>query len=150
VTRCTNNFGPYQFPEKAIPTFITRLLENESIPLYGQGRNERDWLYVEDHCSALHLLLDEGKPGEIYNIGADAQLSNLELARRILAAFSRDDSWIDFVEDRPGHDLRYAVDSSKIRALGWDPNHSFDDRLERTIEWYTGRQDWWQPLRARV
>ncbi|HEX2154314.1 MAG TPA: GDP-mannose 4,6-dehydratase, partial [Acidimicrobiia bacterium] len=148
VTRCTNNYGPYQFPEKVIPLFVTNLLDGKKVPLYGDGRNERDWLYVEDHCAAIHLLVDEGEPGEIYNIGADAQLPNIELTRRILAAFALDESWIDRVTDRPGHDLRYAVDSSKIRRLGWAPAHPFDERLGDTIEWYEQRADWWRPIKA--
>jgi dTDP-glucose 4,6-dehydratase len=147
VTRCTNNYGPYQFPEKVIPLFVTNLLEGRKVPLYGEGRNERDWLYVEDHCSALHLLVDRGAPGEVYNIGADAQLANLELTRRILAALGAGEEMIDRVPDRPGHDLRYAVDSAKLRRLGWAPAHSFDDRLAATIEWYRRRPDWWRPLK---
>ncbi len=150
VTRCTNNYGPYQFPEKVIPLFVTNLLDGKKVPLYGDGRNERDWLYVEDHCSALHLLVDQGELGEIYNIGANAQLPNLELTRRILTAMRRDESWIEHVTDRPGHDLRYAVDSSKLRSLGWEPANSFDDRLLDTIRWYEDRQDWWRPLKESV
>jgi dTDP-glucose 4,6-dehydratase len=147
VTRCTNNYGPYQFPEKVIPLFITNLLDGQKVPLYGNGRNERDWLYVEDHCSALHLLVDDGELGQVYNIGANAQLANLELTRKILEALGRDESWVDHVPDRRGHDLRYAVDSSRIRSLGWEPAHSFDDRLIDTIGWYQSRQDWWRPLK---
>jgi dTDP-glucose 4,6-dehydratase len=150
VTRCTNNYGPYQFPEKVIPLFVTNLLEGKNVPLYGDGRNERDWLYVEDHCSALALLADRGEPGEIYNIGADQQLPNIELTRRILAAFGEGESRIDYVEDRLGHDLRYAVDSSKVRSLGWSPAHEFDERLETTIGWYREREDWWRPLKDRT
>jgi dTDP-glucose 4,6-dehydratase len=147
VTRCTNNYGPYQFPEKVIPLFVTNLLDDNPVPLYGDGRNERDWLYVEDHCAALHVLVDHGELGEIYNIGANAQLPNIDLTRRILEAMGRDESWIEHVPDRRGHDLRYAVDSSKIRSLGWEPAHSFDERLQDTIKWYETRQDWWRPLR---
>jgi len=148
VTRCTNNYGPYQFPEKLIPLFVTNLLDGVKVPLYGDGRNERDWLYVEDHCSALHLLVDEGVAGEIYNIGANAQLPNNQLARKILTALGKDENWIEEVPDRPGHDLRYAVDSSKIRALGWAPTLPLDQRLEATIEWYAAREDWWRPLKG--
>ena len=118
VTRCTNNYGPYQFPEKVIPLFVTNLLDDLKVPLYGTGSNERDWLYVEDHCSALHLLVDAGTAGEIYNIGANAQMTNLDLTRRILEIMGKDEASIEYVEDRKGHDLRYAVDSSKVRALG--------------------------------
>ncbi|MPZ53283.1 MAG: dTDP-glucose 4,6-dehydratase [Acidimicrobiia bacterium] len=146
VTRCTNNYGPYQFPEKVIPLFVTNLLAGEKVPLYGEGQNERDWLYVEDHCSAIHLLVDEGGAGEIYNIGADAQVKNIDLTRRILEALGKDDSFIERVPDRLGHDLRYAVDSSKIRSMGWEPGHTLDDRLAETVDWYRQRSDWWQPL----
>ena len=117
------------------------------MPLYGDGLNERDWLYVDDHCSALHLLVDAGDPGEIYNIGANAQVSNLELTHKILGLLGKDDSLIRPVTDRLGHDRRYAVDSSKIRALGWQPAHSLDDRLGDTIDWYRSREDWWRPLK---
>ncbi len=149
ITRCTNNYGPYQFPEKVIPLFVTNLLDGHPVPLYGDGRNERDWLYVDDHCSAIHMLIDEGTPGQIYNIGANAQLPNIELTHRILAAMGLDESRIERVKDRPGHDLRYAVDSSKIRALGWRPAHPFDERLNETIDWYRSNEQWWRPLRVR-
>jgi len=148
VTRCTNNYGPYQFPEKVIPLFVTNLIEGEKVPLYGDGSNERDWLYVEDHCSALHLLVDAGAPGEVYNIGADAQRSNLDLTYAILERMGRDESQIEYVPDRLGHDLRYAVDSSKIRTLGWQPEHNFRERLTDTIAWYRDRRDWWGPLKG--
>lgn len=147
VSRCTNNYGPYQFPEKVIPLFVTNLMDGQKVPLYGTGRNERDWLHVDDHVAALRLLIARGKPGEVYNIGADAQVTNLDLTHRILNAFGLDESWIRYVEDRPGHDLRYAVDSSKIRSLGWRPTATLDERLAETIEWYRGREDWWRPLR---
>lgn len=150
VTRCTNNYGPYQFPEKVIPLFITNLIDGEPVPLYGDGRNQRDWLYVQDHCAALHVLVDTGEPGEIYNIGAGSQLTNLELTKRILDALSFDDEMIRPVNDRPGHDLRYAVDSSKIRSLGWAPAFGFDEWLQRTIDWYRSNEDWWRPLKERA
>jgi dTDP-glucose 4,6-dehydratase len=149
VTRCTNNYGPYQFPEKAIPVFVTNMLVGKPMPVYGDGKNERDWLYVEDHCAAVHLLVDNGEPGQIYNIGADAQLPNIELARAIASAFGAGESAIEFVTDRPGHDFRYAVDSSKIRALGWKPAHTLEERLVDTIAWYRDREDWWGPLKER-
>ena len=147
VSRCTNNYGPYQFPEKVIPLFVTNLLEGKPVPLYGDGSNERDWLHVDDHNAALHLLVDEGVGGEIYNIGAGEQLSNLSLTHRILEAVGADESMIEYVPDRLGHDLRYAVDSSKLRSLGWQPQHDFSERLEETIEWYRAREDWWRPLK---
>jgi dTDP-glucose 4,6-dehydratase len=148
VTRCTNNYGPYQFPEKVIPLFVTNLIEGKPVPLYGDGRNERDWLHVDDHNSAIHLLVDEGRSGEIYNVGANAQLTNLDLTHRILAALGQDESMIEHVTDRLGHDLRYAVDSSKLRSLGWQPEHDFDERLGDTVQWYRDREDWWKPLKG--
>jgi len=148
VTRCTNNYGPYQFPEKLIPRFITNLSEGKSVPLYGDGRNERDWLHVEDHCAAIHLLVDEGDPGEIYNIGANAQVANIDLTRMLLELTGRDETAIEYVADRPGHDRRYAVDSSKIRSLGWAPQHTIEDRLADTVDWYRRRSDWWEPIKA--
>ncbi|MGH8915752.1 MAG: dTDP-glucose 4,6-dehydratase [Acidimicrobiia bacterium] len=147
VTRCTNNYGPYQFPEKLIPLFVTNILDGKKVPLYGSGKNERDWLYVADHCAAIHLLVDEGQAGEVYNIGANAQLSNREVTRRIMASLGKDETWVEEVMDRPGHDFRYAVDSSRLRSLGWSPAHDFDQHLEETIEWYRNRQDWWRPLK---
>lgn len=147
VSRCTNNYGPYQLPEKVIPLFVTNLLEGRKVPLYGDGTNQRDWLFVEDHCAAIHLLVDSGSTGQIYNIGADAQLSNLELTDAILDIMGKDDTWIERVPDRPGHDFRYAVDSSKIRRLGWSPRHDFRERLEDTIAWYQNREDWWAPIK---
>lgn len=148
VTRCTNNYGPYQFPEKLIPLFVTNLLDGHRVPLYGDGLNERDWLHVQDHCTALRLLIDEGVPGETYNISADAQLTNLDLTHRILSLMGRDESQIEPVTDRPGHDRRYALDSSKLRALGWKPRSNIEERLEETIDWYRDHQDWWRPLKA--
>ncbi len=147
ITRCTNNFGPYQFPEKLVPLFITNLFDDRPVPLYGDGSNERDWLYVLDHCRALHMLVDDGIAGEIYNIGAENQMTNLELTRRILSAVEQDEAMVERVADRPGHDLRYAVDSSKIRRLGWAPQYGFDEHLQTTVEWYRNRRDWWAPLR---
>ncbi len=147
ITRCTNNYGPYQFPEKLVPLFITNLAEGRPVPVYGEGSNERDWLHVEDHCSAIHLLVDEGTVGEVYNIGANAQIANIDLTRRLIEMMGRDESLIEYVPDRPGHDLRYAVDSSKIRALGWAPAHTLEERLEDTVRWYAEREDWWKPLK---
>ncbi len=150
VTRCTNNFGPYQFPEKVIPLFVTNLLDGLSVPLYADGSAERDWLHVEDHCDALKVVIEFGEGGSIYNIGADAQMANIELTRRLLELTGRDESFIEHVDDRPGHDYRYAVDSSRIRALGWKPSSNIDTRLAETVEWYRSRSDWWRPLKGRT
>ncbi len=147
VTRCTNNYGPYQFPEKVIPLFVTNLLDDGTVPLYGDGRNERDWLHVDDHCAALELVLESGAAGEVYNIGANSQLPNIDLTHRILAELDKDASSIEYVDDRLGHDLRYAVDSSKVRALGWEPRHPFEQRLAETVAWYRDHEDWWRPLK---
>lgn len=148
ITRCTNNYGPYQFPEKVIPLFITNLLDGKSVPLYGDGSNERDWLHVQDHCAAVLEVMRRGEPGEIYNIGADNQLSNLALTRQILDVMGLPETLIEPVTDRPGHDLRYAVDSSKIRKLGWEPEIEFDEGLERTVDWYKQHEEWWRPLKG--
>ncbi|GMQ94580.1 MAG: dTDP-glucose 4,6-dehydratase [Acidimicrobiia bacterium] len=150
VTRCTNNYGPYQFPEKVIPLFVTNLIEGKKVPLYGAGEAERDWLYVEDHCAAIALIIEAGESGEIYNVGANAQLANIDLTHGILDATGRDESYIDYVEDRLGHDMRYAVDSEKVRSLGWAPEHSFEQRLASTVDWYRDNEDWWRPLKERT
>lgn len=147
ITRCTNNFGPYQFPEKLIPKTIIRASMNLPVPIYGTGRNIRDWIYVLDHCEALRLILEKGKSGEIYNISAGNELTNLEIAHEILNIMEKPESLIKFVEDRPGHDIRYSLDSSKIRReLGWKPRYHFNSALEMTIEWYLKNRRWWEPL----
>ena len=150
VTRCTNNFGPYQFPEKVIPLFTTNLLDGHKVPLYGDGMNVRDWIHVEDHNRAAQLVLDRGVPGEIYNIGAGNELPNVELTRRLLELTGRDDSFIEPVEDRLGHDRRYSVDIGKITDLGWTLERTFDDSLAATVDWYRGNRDWWEPLKAQA
>jgi dTDP-glucose 4,6-dehydratase len=128
ITRCTNNFGPYQFPEKLIPKTIIRASLNMKVPLYGKGRNIRDWIYVLDHCEALRLVLEKGRAGEVYNISSYNEYENIEVVRKVLQVMGKDESFIEFVEDRPGHDLRYSLDSSKIRGeLGWKPKHRFDE-----------------------
>lgn len=147
IARSSNNFGPYQFPEKVIPLFITNLLEKKKVPLYGVGKNRRDWIYVEDNCEALELIFDKGVDGEIYNIGGGNELSNRELTLKILSRFGLDEGFIEYVTDRPGHDFRYALDSSKLSRLGFKPRHSFDEALNQTIEWYKKHPEWWQPLR---
>ena len=147
ITRCTNNFGPYQFPEKLIPLFVTNLLEGKKVPVYGTGKNVRDWIHVDDHCRAIEFLLERGIPGEIYNIGGENERTNLEITKKILDLLSRDDSMIEYVTDRPGHDFRYSLDCSKIRAMGWKPGYSFDEALRETITWYTRNEWWWKPLK---
>jgi len=147
VTRCTNNFGPYQYPEKLIPLFTTNLLDGKKVPLYGTGRNVRDWIYVIDHCRALDLLLRNGTPGEIYNISSGNEKSNLEITAKILEILGRDESMIEYVQDRPGHDWRYSLDSSKLRAMGWRPEYDFETALRETVAWYTENEWWWRPLK---
>jgi dTDP-glucose 4,6-dehydratase len=148
ITRSSNNFGPYQYPEKVIPLFITNALDDEPLPLYGDGHQVRDWLYVLDNCAALDLVLRRGREGEVYNVGGGVELENLELTRRILALTGKPESLIRRVQDRPGHDRRYALDSSKVRALGWAPRHPFHEALALTVRWYREREDWWRPLKA--
>jgi len=147
ITRCTNNFGPYQFPEKLIPKTIIRASLNLKVPVYGSGKNVRDWIYVIDHCEALEKVLFNGKSGEIYNISAGNEYQNIEVVKRILQIMDKPDDLIEFVADRPGHDIRYSLDSSKIRKeLGWRPKHSFDKALEETVNWYLNNVEWWKPL----
>jgi len=148
VSRCTNNFGPYQFPEKLIPLFVTNLLSGEKVPVYGTGKNVRDWIHVDDHCRAIELLLTKGIPGEIYNIGGGNERSNLEITESILGHLNQDRSMIEYVADRPGHDLRYSLDYSKLASLGWRPEYSFDAAISDTIDWYTRNEWWWKPLKA--
>jgi dTDP-glucose 4,6-dehydratase len=147
VTRCSNNYGPYQFPEKVIPLFVTNLIDGLEVPLYGSGGNIRDWLYVLDHCAAIDLVLRKGRAGEVYNVGAGDELTNLGLTLRLLAAFGADESMIRYVPDRLGHDWRYSVDSAEVRALGWSPAHDFETGLAETIRWYREHEDWWRPLK---
>jgi dTDP-glucose 4,6-dehydratase len=150
VTRSSNNFGPWQYPEKAIPRFLTNLLDGRKVPLYGDGLNQRDWLYVEDNCAALDQVLRAGEPGEIYNIAAGNELRNRDLAVRLLALVGAGEDMIEYVEDRPGHDRRYAVDTSKMRALGWEPKRSLDEALDTTFQWYRDNRWWWEPLKAQA
>ncbi len=151
ITRCSNNYGPYQFPEKLIPLMILTALEDKPLPVYGDGLNVRDWIHVEDHCRAVLAVLLEGKPGRVYNIGADAEMKNIDVVKSILAHLHKPESLISFVKDRPGHDRRYAIDSTRIRTeLGWEPRHRFEDGLKQTIDWYTANSAWWQPLRGRA
>ncbi|TDC25347.1 dTDP-glucose 4,6-dehydratase [Streptomyces sp. 8K308] len=147
VTRCSNNYGPYQFPEKVIPLFVTNLLRGRPVPLYGDGGNVRDWLHVEDHCRGLLLALEHGRPGEVYNLGGGAELSNLELTRTLLELLDAGEEMIDWVEDRKGHDRRYSVDWAKAAAeLGYRPRRTFVDGLADTVAWYRDNPGWWEPL----
>jgi dTDP-glucose 4,6-dehydratase len=147
ITRSTNNFGPYHYPEKVIPLFVTNLIDGNKVPLYGTGENVRDWTYVEDNCSGLWTVLTEGEPGETYNIGAGNEMSNKELTYRILERFGAGEEMIEFVPDRPGHDLRYSVDTTRIRALGWKPAYEFGEALDATIDWYRRNESWWRTLK---
>lgn len=148
VTRCSNNYGPYQHPEKLIPLFVTNLLQGIEVPVYGDGQNRREWLHVDDHCRAIHLVLMRGGAGEIYNVGSGDELTNLALTERILALCGADRSMIRHVTDRKGHDLRYALDDSKIREeLGWAPRTGFEDGLAATVAWYRDNPQWWRPVR---
>jgi dTDP-glucose 4,6-dehydratase len=149
VTRCSNNYGPYQFPEKVLPLFITNLIEGQPVPLYGDGLNVRDWIHVQDHCDALLAVLERGAPGQVYNIGGDNELTNLDLTHRILAECGRDASFIRPVKDRPAHDRRYAVDHARLtRDLGWEPRVAFDVGLRETVQWYRTHADWWRAVKS--
>jgi dTDP-glucose 4,6-dehydratase len=147
ITRASNNYGPHQYPEKVIPLFTTNAIDGIPVPLYGDGRNVRDWLHVEDHCRAIELLIEGGANGEVYNIGGGNEVTNLELTRRILAGLDRPLSLIKPVQDRPGHDRRYCLDSTKLRELGWSPQVDFEDGLRRTIDWYRQNEWWWRPIK---
>lgn len=148
LSNCSNNYGPFQFPEKLIPFFSTNLIEGKKVPLYGKGLNVRDWLYVEDHCRAIDLILKKGQLGETYCVGGDSEKNNLEIAKAILKSFGKDESCIEYVEDRKGHDLRYAIDFSKIKKeLGWQPTVDFATGLEQTLDWYRQNEAWWKKLK---
>lgn len=147
ISRCSNNYGPYHFPEKLIPLIISRALNNEELPVYGKGDNVRDWLYVRDHCTAIDLILKKGREGEVYNIGGHNERTNLEVVQTILRVLGKPESLIKFVADRPGHDRRYAIDPSKIvNELGWKPEYNFDTGIVKTIEWYLENQSWWRNI----
>jgi dTDP-glucose 4,6-dehydratase len=151
ITRCSNNFGPYQFPEKLLPLVIANALENKPIPVYGDGKQVRDWIYVEDHCRAIAMVMEEGRSGEIYNVSAQQENFNLEVIEKILAILNVSNSLITFVGDRPAHDRRYALQSEKIRKeLGWKPEVTFDQGLAKTVEWYLQHQDWWKQVRGEA
>jgi dTDP-glucose 4,6-dehydratase len=147
ITRCSNNYGPYQFPEKLIPLMILNAKENKALPVYGDGMNVRDWIHVEDHCSAIWEVFNKSKDGEIYNIGGNCEKPNIEIVRTILEILNKPESLIKFVKDRPGHDRRYAIDSSKImNDLGWSPKRSFEEGLKETVDWYLKNKEWYQNI----
>ncbi|MDD4606738.1 MAG: dTDP-glucose 4,6-dehydratase [Patescibacteria group bacterium] len=149
ITNCSNNYGPYQFPEKLIPLFVTNLIENKKVPLYGDGLNVRDWLYVEDHCEAIDLVLHQGKTGETYCVGGNAEKNNLEITNLILQQMGFGDEMIEYVQDRPGHDRRYAIEANKIKnELGWEPKYNFEQAMQKTINWYKDNQEWWQRIKS--
>lgn len=147
ITRCSNNYGPYHFPEKLIPLMISRALADEALPVYGKGENVRDWLYVEDHCKAIDLVMRKGRAGEVYNVGGHNERTNLEVVKTILKELGKPESLITFVTDRPGHDMRYAIDPTKIHSeLGWLPETKFEDGIRQTIQWYLDNKRWWQDI----
>lgn len=148
ITRSSNNYGPWQFPEKLISLFVTNLLEDRKVPVYGDGKQVRDWLYVLDNCSGIDLVLHKGEVGEVYNIGADCERQNIEITKIILSQLGKDESWIEYVKDRPGHDRRYALDSSKIKSLGWQSQYSFEQAMKETINWYKENEWWWKKIKS--
>lgn len=147
ITRCSNNYGPYQHPEKLIPLFITNAIENLSLPLYGDGLNIRDWIYVRDHCSALELIINKGTVGEVYNIASHHFKTNIEITKLLLRYLRKPESLIKFVKDRPGHDRKYSISNDKIKKLGWKPKTSFTNGIKKTIQWYLSNQDWWKKIK---
>ncbi len=150
VTRCTNNYGQYQFPEKVIPLFVTNLIDGKKVPLYGDGMNIRDWLHVSDHCRGIQLVAEKGAPGEFYNIGGGLELTNKELTQKLLDACGADWSSVEYVEDRKNHDRRYSLDDAKLRAMGYAPATSFDEGLAQTVRWYRENESWWRPLKEKA
>jgi dTDP-glucose 4,6-dehydratase len=148
ISRCSNNYGPYQFPEKLIPLFITNALDDKKLPIYGDGRNVRDWIFVMDHCLAIDFLIQNGQNGQVYNIGAGEEQTNLQITKTILQALGKSEDLMTYVQDRPGHDRRYSVDTTKIRSLGWKPAHCFTDAMKETIHWYINNRWWWEKLKS--
>lgn len=149
ITRTSNNYGPFQYPEKIMPLFITNLIEGKKVPLYGDGLNMRDWIFVLDNCLAIDTVMHKGKIGEVYNIGIGNEITNIQLTKKILGLMNMPDSYIKYVADRPGHDRRYALDNSKIKALGWRPEYSFDNAIKATLNWYKNNQSWWKKIKPR-
>jgi dTDP-glucose 4,6-dehydratase len=148
ITRGSNTYGPNQYPEKILPLFITNALDGQPLPLYGDGRQTRDWLYVEDHCAGVELVLREGKPGEVYNVAANDEVENREITKRVLELTGADESLVRHVEDRPGHDRRYSLDTAKLRSLGWKPETPLGDGLKQTVDWYASNRGWWEAIKS--
>jgi dTDP-glucose 4,6-dehydratase len=148
ITRASNNYGPHQYPEKLIPLFITNAMDDKKLPLYGDGKNIRDWLYVEDHCKAVEFVLKNGNKGEAYNIAGNCEKQNIEITRKILELTGKSEDLIEYVEDRAGHDRRYSLDDSKIEKLGWQPEYDFEEGLQETVEWYKNNEDWWRKIKS--
>ena len=148
VTHSCNFFGPYQYPEKLIPLFITNLLENKKVPVYGDGRQVREWIFTKDHCRAIDAILHKGEIGEVYNIGTGNEIPNIEITKILLNELGKDESSIDYVKDRPGHDRRYAIDSTKLRKLGWKPETNFEDGIKQTVGWYKENEQWWKRIKS--
>ncbi len=147
ISRCSNNYGPYHFPEKLIPLMIINALHKKELPVYGEGKNVRDWLYVEDHCKAIDLIIHKGRIGEVYNIGGHNERTNIEVVKKIIGILGRDESLIKYVTDRPGHDMRYAIDPTKIKnELGWYPETTFEDGIKKTVDWYLSNKHWWESI----
>ncbi|MFA5164034.1 MAG: dTDP-glucose 4,6-dehydratase [Candidatus Omnitrophota bacterium] len=149
ITRSSNNFGPYQYPEKFVALGITNLLEGKKVPLYGDGKNVRDWLFVEDNCDGIYFVLNKGTAGEVYNIAGGYEMMNIEMVHAILKAMGKNDSMVEYVKDRLGHDRRYSLDDSKLRAMGWKPGHTFASALEKTVKWYGDNRDWWMKIKHK-
>ncbi len=150
ITRAANNYGPGAYPEKVIPLFITNLVDGLPVPVYGKGKQMRDWLYVEDHCTAIDLLIDKGQNGEVYNVGAGEECTNIDLTKRILKLMGKDHSFIKFVVDRPGHDFRYSLNCTKLKKLGWKQKYHIDHGLKLTVDWYKNNEAWWRPLKTKL
>ncbi|MDZ7725593.1 MAG: dTDP-glucose 4,6-dehydratase [candidate division KSB1 bacterium] len=148
ITRCSNNYGPFQYPEKLIPLFVTHALNDKSLPIYGDGKNIRDWIYVLDHCDAIQFLIKNGKSGQVYNIGADNERMNIEITDTILETLNKPQSLKTYIKDRLGHDRRYSLDCQKIRAMGWTPKHDFKEAIQETIQWYVDNRSWWEPIKT--
>ena len=147
ISRCSNNYGPYHFPEKLIPLMIINALGGKSLPVYGEGLNVRDWLYVKDHCKAIDMIVENGRIGEVYNIGGHNERTNIDVVKTVIRILGKDESLIKYVKDRPGHDLRYAIDPTKIKnELGWEPETSFEEGIQLTVDWYLANREWWERI----